>query len=144
MPRPFTLSAGIIPFRSEDGAVLLLRAYRNWDFPKGVVEPGEKPLEAAVRELEEETGLNQVSFSCGLDFYETKPYAGGKVARFYVGEIRSGEAGLPHSDVHHRPEHHELRWMAPEAARALLVPRLRDALDWGMARRRTAREDLPS
>jgi 8-oxo-dGTP pyrophosphatase MutT (NUDIX family) len=31
--------------------------YRDWTFPKGKVEPGETDMEAAVREVEEETGL---------------------------------------------------------------------------------------
>jgi len=30
----------------------------NWDIPKGHIEPGEYPLEAAIRELLEETGIN--------------------------------------------------------------------------------------
>ncbi len=35
-----------------------------WDFPKGNIEPGEKPLEAAKREVYEETGLE------GMDYLE--------------------------------------------------------------------------
>ena len=40
---PVLLSAGIVPVALDDGEprYLLLRAYRYWDFPKGVVEPGE-------------------------------------------------------------------------------------------------------
>ena len=43
----------------------MLRAYRNWDFPKGVVEPGENPLYAAVREVREETSLDALDFRWG-------------------------------------------------------------------------------
>jgi 8-oxo-dGTP pyrophosphatase MutT (NUDIX family) len=40
---------------------LLIRdSYRNWGFPKGHLEAGESPGEAALREVAEETGL------CGL------------------------------------------------------------------------------
>ena len=42
--------------------VLLLRAYRNWDLPKGLVEPGEQPFAAACREVEEETGITDLDF----------------------------------------------------------------------------------
>ena len=44
-------SAGVVVVHFGEGAVqyLLLRAYKNWDFPKGLVEPGEGPLDAAVR-----------------------------------------------------------------------------------------------
>jgi 8-oxo-dGTP pyrophosphatase MutT (NUDIX family) len=54
------VSAGGIVFR-RDGArtfVLLIRdSYRNWGFPKGHVEDGEAPDQAALREVGEETGL---------------------------------------------------------------------------------------
>ncbi len=51
------LSAGVVVVRRENGRwrLLVLRAYRNWDFPKGTVEPDEAPLDAAVRETAEET-----------------------------------------------------------------------------------------
>ena len=37
--------------------VLLLRVFDYWGFPKGEVEPGEQPFEAAIREVKEETSL---------------------------------------------------------------------------------------
>ena len=53
------LSSGvvIVSLLNRKLRFLLLRAYRNWDFPKGLVEPGEEPIEAAIREVREETGL---------------------------------------------------------------------------------------
>lgn len=56
-------SAGGVVFRrdGEETLVLLIRdAHRNWGFPKGHVEPGEQPADAALREVHEETGLAQV------------------------------------------------------------------------------------
>ena len=55
-------------FRLEDGTprFLLIRdSYANWGFPKGHVERGESPEDAALREVREETGLSELS-SCGL------------------------------------------------------------------------------
>ena len=52
-----TLSAGVIVARHEGDSwrYLLLRVYSYWDFPKGIVEPDEDPIQAARREVEEET-----------------------------------------------------------------------------------------
>jgi 8-oxo-dGTP pyrophosphatase MutT (NUDIX family) len=57
-------SAGGIVFRM-DGDVplfLLIRdSYANWGFPKGHVERGEQPDQAALREVREETGLQALA-----------------------------------------------------------------------------------
>ena len=47
-------SAGVIPVRRdpEGWRVLVLRCYGNWDFPKGMVEDGETPFAAALREIQ--------------------------------------------------------------------------------------------
>lgn len=40
---------------------LIIRdSYRNWGFPKGHVEEGEAPADAALREVAEETGLKSL------------------------------------------------------------------------------------
>lgn len=126
------LSAGLVPFRRvPDGwRILVLRAYRNWDFPKGTVDPGEEPLEAARREATEETGLADLSFPLGAAYRETLPYAGGKVARYYLAETREEDVRLPISHELGRPEHHEWRWVTFDEAEALLPPRLALVLDW--------------
>lgn len=54
--------AAAVTFRMDGGVprVLIVRAKRNpehWIFPKGHVEPGETPDEAALRELREEGGV---------------------------------------------------------------------------------------
>ena len=56
-------SAGGVVFRREAGITrfLLIRdSYRNWGFPKGHLESGEPPAEAARREVKEETGLEDL------------------------------------------------------------------------------------
>ena len=57
-------SAGGVVFRIADGQALFLLirdSYRNWGFPKGHLEKGEAPDRAALREVEEETGLASLS-----------------------------------------------------------------------------------
>jgi 8-oxo-dGTP pyrophosphatase MutT (NUDIX family) len=73
-------SAGVVVVHLGGSAVqyLLLRAYKNWDFPKGLVEPGEQPFDAAVREVKEETTLVNLAFDWGTDYMDTGPYNKGR------------------------------------------------------------------
>ncbi len=134
MPLP-KRSAGVVVMRWLRGEphFLLLRCYDYWDFPKGEVEPGEPALETAVREVAEETDLRGLDFRWGEPFWETPPYAKGKVARYYLAESAQGEVSLPISPELGRSEHQEFRWLAYADARARLNERLRAVLDWARA-----------
>lgn len=126
------LSAGVVVVRRRQGEprYLLLRAYNYWDFPKGLVEPGEDPLAAALREVEEETTLTGLRFTWGTEYRETPPYGRGKVARYYVAESPDGEVSLPVSPELGHPEHDEYRWLDYAAGVRLLNDRLRPILAW--------------
>ena len=125
-------AAGVVVLRpSSDGwRVLILRAYRNWDFPKGLLDPGESALAAAVRETREETSLSDLVFRWGYRSIDTEPYAVGKVVRYFLAESPSGEVTLPVSPELGRPEHSEFRWTTPDEAAQLLPPRLVAVLRW--------------
>jgi len=124
------LSAGVVVVReTADGwRVLLLRAYNYWDFPKGLVEPGEDPLATARREVREETGIDDLDFRWGQDFIETAPYSRNKVARYYLAATRTDSVKLPVNPEIGAPEHHEFRWLTSAPAQALVVPRLQEVL----------------
>lgn len=130
--KPAPRAAGAVVFRRSDRGIriLLLRAYKNWDFPKGLVEPGENELAAAKREVEEETGLADLDYPFGDEFKETVPYAGNKVARYYLAETDAEKLALPVSPELGRPEHHEYRWVSFDEAEELLPPRLSIVLEW--------------
>jgi len=127
-----TRAAGAVVFRRVERGVriLVLRAFRNWDFPKGLVEPGEDSLAAARREVEEETGLAGLDYPFGDEFRETVPYAGNKVARYYLAETGQDKIELPVSPELGHPEHHEYRWVTFDEAEDLLPPRLAIVLEW--------------
>ncbi len=108
----------------------MLRAYRNWDFSKGEVEPGESPLAAARREVQEETSLTALDLRWGEVYCETEPYRGGKVARYYLAESAHGDVTLPLSPELGRPEHQEYRWLGFAQAQKLAPARLRPIVGW--------------
>lgn len=126
------LSAGVAIVRRFDDCYryLLLRAGHYWDFSKGMVEPGEDPLTAAIREVGEETTLTGLDFRWGHGFTETAPYGNNKIARYYLAESPAGEVFLPVSEELGHPEHDEFRWLKYDAARGLLVPRVLAILEW--------------
>ncbi len=56
-------SAGGLAYRKTDHGidVLLIRdRFGRWTLPKGIIEPGEDPEQAALREIREETGISGV------------------------------------------------------------------------------------
>jgi predicted NUDIX family NTP pyrophosphohydrolase len=146
MPPP--LSAGILLFRQRDGRthVLLIKPggpyWRGkdvgaWMIPKGIVEPGEAPVEAALREFAEETGtvLSAIPFPLAA-----VKQAGGKTVEAFAVEgdldpagVRSNEFELewpPRSGrIERFPEVAEARWMSLAEARALMLPSQLPLLD---------------
>ena len=130
--QPLAFSAGgVVARRDKNGwQLLVLRAYRNWDFPKGRVEPGEAPLDATIRETAEEAGIRDLAFRWGEDYCETAPYGRGKVARYYLAETEQERITLPVSPELGRPEHDEWRWVSFDEAERLLPPRLQSVLAW--------------
>lgn len=62
-------SAGIIVKDEQDRVLLVKAHYKNyWSFPGGWIEAGQTPVEAAIRELKEETGLEVSPESVNLAF----------------------------------------------------------------------------
>jgi bis(5'-nucleosidyl)-tetraphosphatase len=117
--------------QSEEGwRFLLLRAFNHWDFPKGMVETGEEPLAAAVREVREESLIGDLDFTWGETSTRTGPYSRGKVACYYIAQTRTADVSLPVNPELGRPEHSEFRWADYEEALQLVSPRVRPVLHW--------------
>ena len=129
------LSAGVIivHLSAQSPRYLVLRVHNYWDFPKGLVEPGESPLQAAIREVEEETTLTGLEFLWGEGYRETESYRYGKIARYYVAASCHMEVDLPVSEELGHPEHEEYRWLEYSQARELLNDRVGVIFDWAHA-----------
>ena len=129
---PAKLSCGVVLARESGSGwvTLMLRAYRNWDFPKGVCEAGETPLQAAVREVGEETGITDIRFVWGERFTDTGPYNPGKIARYFLAKTDEENVEMGISPELGRPEHQEYRWMDFDAAYDIASPRVRVVVQW--------------
>lgn len=132
---PNRLSSGVVVVSLAQRKLkfLLLRAYRNWDFPKGLVEPGEEPIDAALREVREETTLDDLSFDWGLEFMETGPYNKGKISRYYIARSKETQVRLPVNPDLGRPEHNEACWVDFAKALTMVSPRLQPVVRWAHA-----------
>jgi 8-oxo-dGTP diphosphatase len=106
-------AGGVLVRRGEDGArevaVIHRPKYMDWSLPKGKLEPGEEWLEAALREVEEETG-----FRCEarreLPSTSYKDRKGRrKLVRYWL--MRPLEGGFEAHD-----EVDEIRWLPAEKA----------------------------
>ena len=126
------LSCGIVLARRvESGWVtLMLRAYHHWDFPKGIRERGEEPLDAARREVAEETGVTELSFDWGDRYFETGPYSRGKIARYFIAQTTQKDVVLGPSPETGEPEHSEWRWVSFDEAYDLGSLRVRQIVQW--------------
>ena len=146
MPPP--LSAGILLFRERGGRteVLLIKPggpfWRNkdagaWMIPKGAIEDGETPPEAALREFEEETGTRLEAVPFPLAKIRQ---AGGKYVEAFALEgdldaesITSNEFEMewpPRSGLRARfPECEQARWMTLAEARTMMLPSQLPLLD---------------
>jgi 8-oxo-dGTP diphosphatase len=134
---PDISAAGGVLIRDGDGgrevAVIHRPKYMDWSLPKGKLEEGEGWLEAALREVEEETGyrceasveLPRVSY---LDRKGRR-----KLVRYWLMRPLDGEFE-PHGEVD------ELRWVGWEAAGTILTyPHDRELVGKALRRHRWRR-----
>ncbi|MCC7174355.1 MAG: NUDIX hydrolase [Bryobacterales bacterium] len=109
------------------GRLLLVRQYRLparaklWELPAGRLDPGEKPLQAARRELEEETGYRARRWSKLLSFYPSPGYIAEKMTVFLATSLIKGEPRqMPDERI-------QSRWFTPgEISRMIRTGRLID------------------
>jgi ADP-ribose pyrophosphatase len=108
--------------------ILLERQYRHaandylWELPAGRIDPGEKPLEAAKRELLEETGYTASHWRRIMKFYASPGFVAETMSVFLATGLRKGVA---------QPEDDEVIYLRlvplPTAVRMVTAGTIRDA-----------------
>jgi len=130
--RTETSAGGVVVRRGDTGWEVVLASRRTrrgdlaWGLPKGLVEPGERPEDTAVREVEEETGL-VADIREGLgDISYWFVWEGERVRKrvsFFLMDAVSGDVSL------HDFEMEDVRWFSlAEAIARASYPSERDVL----------------
>jgi len=110
------------------GRILLVRQYRLparqylWELPAGRMDEGETPLQAAKRELTEETGLRAKKWKKIAEFYPSPGFLAEKMIIFLATELTAGTS-KPMED-----ERIETRWFTPRELKSWIRSgKIRDA-----------------
>ncbi|MGV9281301.1 NUDIX hydrolase [Streptomyces sp. NPDC003730] len=135
-PTGETVAAGVLLFDERDRILLVDPTYKpGWEFPGGVVEPGEAPARAGMREVTEETGLSldDVPALLVVDWEPPAPPAhGGLRLLFDGGRLDSADADrvlLPGAELR------DWCFATEDEAAALLPPVRYERLRWALRAR---------
>ncbi|MFG2882644.1 NUDIX domain-containing protein [Streptomyces sp. NPDC048297] len=135
-PTAETVAAGVLLFDEQDRVLLVDPTYKpGWEFPGGVVERGEAPARAGMREVAEETGirLREVPRLLVVDWERPAPPGyGGLRLLFDGGRLDSAEASqvlLP------GPELRAWRFAGEQEAAGMLPPVRYERLRWALRAR---------
>jgi len=101
--------------------ILLVRQYRLpaekrlWELPAGRLDPGEKPLQAAKRELKEETGYSANKWTKLASYYASPGFVQERMTIYLAEDLTEGEA-TPMDD-----EQIEARWFKRKELAAMIA-----------------------
>jgi 8-oxo-dGTP pyrophosphatase MutT (NUDIX family) len=128
---PKRLSCGVVILNPDRELLLChVTGQSHWDLPKGGIDPGETPLQAALRETHEEAGL-QLDAQALLDLGRL-PYTNKKnlhlfatcMPRFDTRQLRCESHYLDRYSGRALPEMDGYGWFTFERAARLCTPKM--------------------
>jgi ADP-ribose pyrophosphatase YjhB (NUDIX family) len=118
-----TVTAGGVVIDRHGSVLVVNQRGTTWSLPKGHVEPGEEPLQAAIREIREESGVSELQFlgplgafgryKIGRDLKDDK--SEWKVMLFFL--FKTDQSDLKPQDL----QNPEARWVHPDEVVKLLT-----------------------
>ena len=127
------LQACAVPYRRRGDRLefCLITSIRKgtWQFPKGIIDPGETPIETALKEAEEEAGLHGHVFDGPLGGYEYAKWGTTLAVTAFLMEVEAADDHWEEANLRRRC------WCGAEGARRILGrDELRRMLDAALAR----------
>lgn len=116
----YPLPSVVVFLQNPKGEVLFIRNLRyttgkvEWELPSGRVDPGETPLQAAHREVKEETGMDVLALEEVYMFYPANGMSNQKVYIF------RGEASGLTGTILDTDEVESIHWKSPEEIKQLM------------------------
>lgn len=118
-----TVTTGGVVINRQGSVLVVNQRGTAWSLPKGHVDPGEEPLQAAIREIAEESGITALEFQgylgaygrykIGLDIRDDR--SEWKVILFFL--FRTSQNELKPRDPHNP----QARWVDPDEVEVLLT-----------------------
>lgn len=109
---PITAAGGFVV--NPAGEILVILRHQKWDLPKGKAEEGEIPSETAIREVEEECGIHNMTIDCPLgETYHTYKLNGIpsiKKTHWFLMRFTGDETPVPQTEE----DIQEIRWVKPQ------------------------------
>lgn len=132
-PDPIRAAGVLLLTRDEPREFLLMRHPDRWDLPKGHCEPGETFRETALRELQEETGIDRRLLELDEEFvfeleypvhYPGQPRPVAKRVRYFLGTV----AGKPTLQLTEHSGYEWFRWDPPHQIQSQTIDPLLNAV----------------
>ncbi|MBK7935956.1 MAG: NUDIX domain-containing protein [Lewinellaceae bacterium] len=121
--------------RNKNNELLVFYRRGSWDMPKGKIDPGETPEQAAIREVQEETGLSQLTLGPFLvHTFHTYRQKNDRILKktWWYRMVAEDTGVVPQTEE----DIEEIRWVNPASwlqGDPVVYPNIREVILRGMA-----------